>query len=186
MSISLNVILNNDATEISQSLYLAEGLPFDLTFKGRRYLQAGYIETDPAAVDLNAHQGSDGIVSYVSPDAGFDTSDIFAVAYHNGLWIAAGSLGKMATSPDGVTWTQRTSSFSTSRIRDIAFGAGLFVAVGDDGKLATSPDGITWTQRSAGYGSTIILTVAFGGGKFVIGGFSGKLATSPDGITWTL
>ena len=35
-------------------------------------------------------------------------------------WVAAGQSGKLATSPDGVTWTQRTSGFGTSIIQAVA------------------------------------------------------------------
>ena len=35
-------------------------------------------------------------------------------------WVAAGQSGKLATSPDGVTWTQRTSGLGTSIIQAVA------------------------------------------------------------------
>ena len=37
-----------------------------------------------------------------------------------GLWVAAGASGMLATSSDGVTWTQRTSGFGTNHIRAVA------------------------------------------------------------------
>ena len=37
-----------------------------------------------------------------------------------GLWVATGDSGKLATSPDGVTWTQQTSSFGTTIIYAVA------------------------------------------------------------------
>ena len=39
-----------------------------------------------------------------------------AAAAAGGLWVAAGASGMLATSPDGINWTQRTSSFGTKYI----------------------------------------------------------------------
>ena len=53
-----------------------------------------------------------------------------------------------ATSPDGVTWTQRTLPASADWY-SVTYGNGVFVAVAQGSSIAaTSPDGITWTQRT--------------------------------------
>jgi hypothetical protein len=54
------------------------------------------------------------------------------------------------TSPDGITWTSRTSA-ADNEWRSVAYGNGLFVAVSISGtnRVMTSPDGITWTSRTA-------------------------------------
>jgi hypothetical protein len=68
------------------------------------------------------------------------------------------------TSPDGITWTIRTSAADNSW-RSVTYGNGLFVAVSSDGtgnRVMTSPDGITWTL-----------------------GATDNIMTSPDGINWT-
>ncbi|MFY9208204.1 MAG: hypothetical protein WAO33_03755, partial [Candidatus Nanopelagicales bacterium] len=93
------------------------------------------------------------------------------------------------TSPDGITWTSRTSA-ADRQWRSVTYGAGLFVAVAvtDSGKrVMTSPDGITWTSRTypedKDWGS-----VTYGAGLFVAVDSSGTgngVMTSPDGITWT-
>ena len=101
-----------------------------------------------------------------------------------GLWVAAGASGKLATSPDGATWTQQTSSFGTTNINAVAHDGTQCVAVDSSGKLATSPDGITWTQRTSSF-TTTIRAFAHDGTQWVAAGDSGKLATSPDGVTWT-
>ena len=62
---------------------------------------------------------------------------------HDGsdLWVAVATSGTLATSPDGINWTQQTSSFSTTTIRKAAHdGSDLWVAVGYDGKLATGEE----------------------------------------------
>ena len=49
------------------------------------------------------------------------------------------------TSPDGLTWTARSSSQTCRSIIDVG---SVIVAVGDNG-VSTSSDGITWTVTSA-------------------------------------
>lgn len=109
-----------------------------------------------------------------------------ARANGSNMYVAVGSAGKLATSPDGITWTQRTSSFSTSDIYNVAFGNGVWVAVGDGGKLATATDPTgTWTQRTSG--STVFIPgIQFNGTTWCYLNGSGQIytATDPTG-TWT-
>lgn len=117
---------------------------------------------------------------------------IRTIAYNGtNLYVAAGSSGALVTSPDGITWTSRTSGFGANVIRKVAFGNGLWVAVGENGTLTTSSDGITWTARTANmstnqiedvqYANSIWVAVGGGGGTTNTGG----ITYSTDGITWT-
>ena len=101
--------------------------------------------------------------------------------------VGGSSIGTSAlyTSPDGTTWTSRTSSFGTTFINAVHGNGSLWVAGGDSGKLATSPDGVTWTQQTSSFGSTAIYGVTWDGDEWVAVGGAGKVATSPDGVTWT-
>jgi hypothetical protein len=93
------------------------------------------------------------------------------------------------TSPDGITWTSRTSA-ADNQWWSVTYGNGLFVAVSDDGggnRVMTSPDGITWTSRTSAANEGWV-SVAYGNGLFVAISFIGAgngVMTSPDGITWT-
>lgn len=102
---------------------------------------------------------------------------------------ANGTSSDAATSPDGITWTLRTTPLIVGGFVGIAWSQslGLFVAVSPNtgtSAIMTSPDGITWTSRttpSNGYyavswSSSLLLFVAVG----YIG-----IITSSDGITWT-
>ena len=68
------------------------------------------------------------------------------------LFVAVSSAGahRIATSPDGITWTARTA-VQTNAWTSVCWGNGMFVAVASDGtnRVMTSPDGITWTARTA-------------------------------------
>lgn len=68
-------------------------------------------------------------------------SYLVCIRYCNGLWIASGTLGRLATSPDGVTWTTRSSDIDSETIYGI--GAALdsqesLVLVGDGGVVYSS------------------------------------------------
>lgn len=100
------------------------------------------------------------------------------------LFVAVSDHGELSTSPDGVSWTPRTSSFGTTAIRAVFFAGGVWVAVGVGGKIATSTAGTLWTQRTNPF-TDDINCVTFGGGRWIAGGNSGQGAISADGITWT-
>jgi hypothetical protein len=137
------------------------------------------------ASTITSIQAANNGTTWTSRTSGFGSSSIRGVTYGDGLYVAVGLSGTLATSPNGTTWTTRTSGFGTSRISGVTYGDSLFVAVGDGGKLTTSTDGITWTTRTSGFGSTVIYGVTYGAGLFAAGGEGGKLTTSTDGTTWT-
>jgi len=76
-----------------------------------------------------------------------------SVCYGNGLFVAVSSYSsnRVATSPDGINWTLRTSSGEGNQWYAVTYGDGLFVALARYGtnKVMTSPDGINWTGISA-------------------------------------
>lgn len=58
MPINTKDLLDNDGTEISASLFLPKELEIDITINERRYLRAGFIETDTGTYDTSLHQGA--------------------------------------------------------------------------------------------------------------------------------
>jgi hypothetical protein len=118
------------------------------------------------------------------------------ISYGNGVYVAVATSGtgsRAMTSPDGVTWTLRTTP-TDNQWYDITFGNGLFVAVAGNGsgtgdRVMTSPDGINWTIGTTP-ADNIWNSVIYANGQFVAVATSGaagnRVMTSPDGITWTL
>jgi len=107
--------------------------------------------------------------------------------YHgNGVWVACGSAGEIATSTDGETWTQRTSGFTADTIRGGCYGNSIYVNVGSAGKLYTASDPTsTWTSRTANQGSSAIYDVSYDGTYFITGGDSSNHSYSTNGTSWT-
>jgi len=112
------------------------------------------------------------------------------VTYGNGLFVSVAWTGtnRAMTSPDGITWTPRTSADEAALWRSVTYGNGLFVAVAWSGtnRVMTSTDGATWTPRTAAEANNWV-SVTYGNGLFVAVAASGtnRVMTSPDGTTWT-
>ncbi len=102
---------------------------------------------------------------------------------------SSGTGNRVMTSPDGITWTARTSAANNSWT-SVIHGNGLFVAVASSGtgnRVMTSSNGITWTARTSTADNNWT-SVTYANGLFVAVATSGtgnRVMTSPDGITWT-
>jgi hypothetical protein len=142
---------------------------------------AGRLVSDPA-------QGVSGFLQ----DVTFGNGQFVAVGWEvDPATQLAGAL--VATSPDGLVWTQRPTGLPADAERSlqaIAWGDGRYVAIGrqSDGltvDLLTSPDGVAWTAWPAPAleGRESIADLAWSGGQFVAVGTT--TWTSPDGISWT-
>ena len=86
-----------------------------------------------------------GKKSVTTEKMGFDVSNIgniiqsICYSAELGLFVAVGYSGKILTSPDGITWTSRTSGVSVY-LTGVTYSAelGLFVAVGESGTILYS------------------------------------------------
>ena len=73
----------------------------------------------------------------------------FSVIWAQNQFVVSGYNGVLATSPDGVTWTERESGLTTP-LYTSAWTGSQFVALGSNGGFTSSPDGVTWTAAEAG------------------------------------
>ncbi len=140
---------------------------------------------------------------FVSTAAVWTTSSasypLRSVTYGEGLFVAVATSSQILTSPDGVTWTLRTSPAATSYWSGITYANGRFVAVGcavsstslcnttaGGNRVMTSDNGIDWTARNATEANSWF-GIAYGNGTFVAVSTNGtnRVMTSPDGVTWT-
>ena len=120
------------------------------------------------------------------------------IVYGDGLYAAVSSVGTVATSSDGVTWT-RSFWRPEDDFTSITFGDGRFVAVdAAEGDVLLSLDGLHWSlirqpltgSVPAPTGGLHLGAVAYGNGNFValggVGSGAGYVATSVYGYVWNL
>lgn len=158
----------------------------------------GFIVNQTAVTNINAITGTGG-TTWTARTSAFSTVNdsnnfVNKFAYGNGLFMAITEGNAVNTSPDGITWTNRTTSFGANKIRGITYGNNLFVAVGGtrlDVTTATSAiytssdNGVTWTIRSQPFGSNMVNAVIYANNMFVAASDTGDICTSVDGIAWT-
>lgn len=118
------------------------------------------------------------------------TGILYDVTYGNGVWVTVGAGGKIYTSTNRTTWTERTSN-TTQSITGVAWAAnlGLFAAVGNNGYIATSADGTTWTTRTAPSVTGLRAGLATNGSTFLASYATTNVAyflRSSNGTTWTI
>jgi hypothetical protein len=140
----------------------------------------------------------------------FTINQFYDIIYASGSYVVVGAYASattnaIITSPDGITWTSRTSSLSGEQNNAIVYAqtgstdeSKIFVVVSSRPNSAitmqTSPDAVTWTARSLPSYYTNQSDdwrgVAYGTGTFVAVGRGNQLnndsvVTSPNSITWT-
>lgn len=125
---------------------------------------------------------SDPLNTWTPRSSGFSYG-LYAAAYGNGIFVAAGYLGGILTSPDGIVWTPRYSGASES-FMGIRYLNDRFIAVGEKGTLVTSSDGLTWTPRTSGIINGL-QDVAYGNKIYVCVGRGGAILTSTNATSWT-
>lgn len=135
-----------------------------------------YVSTSPTGLVWTGHPGVAGAWKDVAYSASLG-------------WCAVGDDGRIATSADGVTWTQR---FLDANIYffGVAWSGTNFVAMGYTHAFAatcyTSPDGVAWTSRATVNGAAWNAVRSDGAGKCVAVANGGVIASSLNhGVNWT-
>ncbi len=115
-----------------------------------------------------------------------NTSDLFGVAFLNGVFVATGANGALLTNTDGSTWITIHSFTTTSTLRGAAFRSAptpVYVVVGDAGTVVTSTDSAIWNLIAPAPLTQNLSGVVFGS-RFVAVGQGGAVAYSDDGTSW--
>jgi hypothetical protein len=162
-----------------------------VSFDGQRFVSR--LET----FDLSA--SADGVTDLVRSPLGLvnptmvtaGTSSGGVVRFLNGRYVIPDNQGRIASSTDGVHWSESfVPGLSVNgQLTSVTWGKGLYVAVGQYATIATSPDAVTWTvvNRLPGgtYNNVFLNEVVFLNGRFLAVGQGGLLMSSSDGATWT-
>jgi hypothetical protein len=101
------------------------------------------------------------------------------VAFGGGLFALGGNSSPIFTSPDGITWTQRTSSIT---IIKIIYANEQFVAVGGT-IITSSPDGLTWRSYSQP-ANTAFIDIEWNGTVFCAISSTQSFVAIGNGSTW--
>jgi hypothetical protein len=149
-------------------------------------------------------RSTDNGVTWATVTSGFGTSTINALSHNVTVFIAGGGGGYLATSTDGITWTERTSNMGGKDINVITpsvyitdFVPDRFFIGGNDGAAAVSTDGITWTTKEVKLPSMweVQDVVQTTGTNYVgVVGYNSSVPRrgawypirSTDGLTWTV
>jgi hypothetical protein len=91
----------------------------------------------------------------------------------------------VATSTDGVKWTEPKRISGQWLLRRLAYGNNTFFGAGDRGRRSVSTDGLTWTDVPNTKAIDTLVDVTFGNGIFVGVGLHGLRTSSRDGLTWS-
>lgn len=112
---------------------------------------------------------------------------LLEATWGNGLFVAVGSYGVIATSDNGEDWTVRESG-TDEWLWSVYFDEvdDRFIAVGDGSTMLSSSDGVAWipVPISINSGDPSIRSVARGSGIWVAPTDLGTMV-STDGLSWT-
>jgi hypothetical protein len=102
---------------------------------------------------------------------------------------------RIATSPDGITWTNRTAPSFFSTATGFIWNGSVFCAIVDQNNLIfTSADGVTWTTKSELRNNLVewwfgrysaLPRIAWNGSVFCVVSTDGRAATSSNLTTWS-
>jgi len=130
--------------------------------------------------NINTLLGGAGWTKLSSPA----TNDFSGITvFTNGLMVIAGDQGCILTSPDGTSWTTRTSGTGNGLLR-VRCVNGRLLAVGENGILLSSTNGTNWTKLSSGVTNWLNDAIMVSNTCFVVGN-QGVVLTSTNFVTWT-
>lgn len=148
----------------------------------------------------SSHYSLDGITWVSSTLRATANQTIYDMCYGNGLYVAVCTGGVISTSPDGVSWTNRSSGVGTAVIAKVYYGgsggaSNRFVAVCNGDSTAcyvtTSSNGTSWTANNVttvvGDATSSVRAVGFYSGKFFIhyDNVSNRHITASDAVAWS-
>jgi len=163
------------------------GLPINVRYLEIRHNGSRWVALAPTGQTIYSN---DGITWTSGGNLPAVSGGWYGLAWNGTIWCAVvynNTSSAAATSPDGITWTQRT--MPNAFWYGIAWNGTVFCVLEYGGTRAvTSPDGITWTLHTTTISTAAAwLKISSGNGLFMslpTGGAS-RIVTSPDGITWT-
>ena len=137
-----------------------------LLFKGT-YIQASFGNTTIAGI-----RTSSNLTSWTNRF--FPTNPMYGLATNGDIVVACGDNGKIATSTDGINWTERVSGISSGLIF-CSYYKGYFYTPTNTGKVLRSSDGITWQLLNIHNSITYLFRARPTGNKLFLLGWNGTV-----------
>ena len=106
-----------------------------------------------------------------------------SVTWDGARFVAAGSGGAVAVSPDASSW-YLFEAVTDHTYLGVASDTQTLVTVGGTGTIAVSHDGQVLSEIHPGYEDGELSDVAWGNGSFVAVGSQGRILTSANGDQW--
>lgn len=190
------IILNGVDQSIGTS---SDGITWTLThitttigFQQLTKFGSNYVAVDGGVNKSAIASTPAGLATATETSVPLDTNGLSAVVNDSSLIFTFDTIGGVASSTNGTSWTVGTLNFDQSLISGQAtilngVNAGLsghLVTVGNNGVTFASTDGITWTYHYSGQDNNL-LSIASGLGFDVAVGSTGTLLTSTNNTTWT-
>jgi flagellin len=92
-------------------------------------------------------------------------------------------VGYIATSADGINWTEQATSVSEP-FTEVNWNGSQYVAITHEGaNIITSANGVDWTVQNSNT-SKRLLDVNWNGSQYVISAYDGVMLTSDNGTDW--
>ena len=146
-----------------------------VTHNGSQFI----ITTDGERVVVTAD-----FASFISRNLTFNlNTPRWATTSANGLTVAVGQGGEIATTPDGLAWTQRGANQTIWELHGVSFLNNQWFAVGSTTSIFTSSDAVTWTRLPIP-AANWLNAIGYSAGRYIAVGDQGYIATSLDGDNW--
>ena len=136
LSIILSPILSYSQTQRAESIVIPVSSMGDVTETRKQILQNTLEEKLKIFFKLISQERYEESQEKAFEELDFEHKEplehqevSFGVTYENGLFLTVGDIGTILTSPDGNSWTKRTTGIPTN-LRGVTYGKGLFVTVG--------------------------------------------------------
>jgi hypothetical protein len=134
------------------------------------------------AVGTPAGAQTCGPWSRLGAEPPFGGASLNAVTYGDGIFVAVGDDGLIASSTDGVVWTRRESG-DDEDLRGVTWNGARYIAVGLGGPILASDDATIWRPVGAPFDLPLV-GVTWSGSRFIAVGDGATILSSGDGEVW--
>ena len=146
----LGIAYSNDGLNWTEGVRADNGTSVNIDINGAAFsptLNRWVVVGNPAWGLNCAYSDDNGITWTIVPIEAYGNFVIWSVCWCGTQFVAGGASNKIATSPDGINWTQQTNP-ATQTVQGIAYNGTFILASDLNGNILKSTNGIDWTVIS--------------------------------------